>query len=86
MPKVGLIAMSGLRVCDSALLKRGLSFPSLASRATQIETLPSLGLLTLAALTPPECDIEYHEVRDLNNIPNNFDIVAISSLTATARN
>ena len=85
MPKVGLIAMSGLRVCDSALLDRGLSFPSLASRATQIEALPSLGLLTLAALTPPECDVEYHEVRDLNNVPNNFDIVAISSLTATAK-
>ncbi len=85
MPRIGLIALSGLRVCDTSLLERGLSFPSLASRATQIEALPSLGLLTLAALTPPEFEIEYHEVRDLENVPTHFDIVALSTLTATAK-
>lgn len=82
--------MSGLRVCDTSLLERGLSFPSLSSRASQIEALPSLGLLTLAALTPPECHVEYHEVRDLHDSPEftkfaDFDLVAISTLTATAK-
>lgn len=87
MPTIGFIAISGLRVCDSKLLERGLSFPALAGRARQIEALPSLGLLTLAALTPPEFDIEYLEVRDvdLDNLPTHFDIVALSTLTATAK-
>jgi hypothetical protein len=39
--KIGLIALSGLRLCDSELLEMGLSFPSLAGRAREIEALPS---------------------------------------------
>lgn len=87
MPKLGLIAISGLRVCDSSLLEAGLSFPALSGRARQIEALPSLGLLTLAALTPEEFDVEYLEVRDVDqdNLPKHFDLVALSTLTATAK-
>ncbi|SHI82307.1 Radical SAM superfamily enzyme YgiQ, UPF0313 family [Rubritalea squalenifaciens DSM 18772] len=87
MPKLGLIAISGLRVCDSSLLEAGLSFPALSGRARQIEALPSLGLLTLAALTPEEFDVEYLEVRDVDhdNLPAQFDIVALSTLTATSK-
>ena len=85
--KIGLIALSGLRLCDSELLEMGLSFPSLAGRAREIEALPSLGLLTLAGLTPQHIDLEYLEVRDVDqeNLPTHFDAVALSSLTATSK-
>jgi len=85
--KVGLIAISGLRVCDADILARGLSFPSLNGRAKEIEALPSLGLLTLAGMTPPEIEVEYLEVRDVDqdNLPTHFDAVALSTLTATAK-
>lgn len=85
--KVGLIAISGLRVCDADILAKGLSFPSLSSRAKEIEALPSLGLLTLAGMTPDVIDLEYLEVRDVDQeeIPTHFDAVAISTLTATAK-
>lgn len=85
--KIGLIALSGLRLCDSELLEMGLSFPSLAGRAREIQALPSLGLLTLAALTPKHIDLEYLEVRDVDqeNLPTHFDAVALSTLTATSK-
>jgi len=49
--------------------------------------LPSLGLLTLAGMTPGNVEVEYLEVRDVNRdgLPLDFDAVAISSLTATAK-
>ena len=39
---IGLIAISGLRLCDTDLLELGLSFPSVGRRAREIEALPSL--------------------------------------------
>jgi len=85
--RIGLIAISGLRVCDAEILAKGLSFPSLSGRAKDIEALPSLGLLTLAGMTPPEIELEYLEVRDVDqdNLPAHFDAVALSTLTATAK-
>ena len=79
--------MSGLRVCDPELLSLGLSFPGLNRRKQAIEALPSLGLLTLAGMTPDTISMEYLEVRDVNAdaLPQDFDAVAISSLTATAK-
>ena len=50
-----------------------------------IASLPSLGLLTLAGMTPPRHRCEYHEVKDireLDRLPDGFDLVAISSLSA----
>lgn len=84
--KIGFLAMSGLRLCDASLLELGLTFPGLARRKQAIEALPSLGLLTLAGLTPPSVEVEYIEVRDvrLETLPRDFDAVAISTLTATA--
>jgi len=84
---VGLIALSGLRVCHTDLLEMGLSFPSLAGRAREIEALPSLGLLTLGGLTPKHINLEYLEVRDVDhdNLPTHFDAVALSTLTATSK-
>ena len=57
--KLGFIALSGLRLCDAPLLALGMSFPDVQRRATEIQALPSLGLLTLAGMTPPEIDVEY---------------------------
>ena len=85
--KIGFIAMSGLRLCNPEVLALGLSFPGVARRAQAIEALPSLGLLTLAGMTPDSIEVEYLEVRDVNHdaLPLDFDAVAISSLTATAK-
>lgn len=85
--RIAFIAISGLRVCDAEILERGLSFPSLSERAKQIEALPSLGLLTLAGMTPGEIEVEYLEVRDVDqrDLPTRFDVVALSTLTATAK-
>lgn len=84
--KIGFIAMSGLRLCDAELLNLGLTFPGVARRKNAIEALPSLGLLTLAGMTPSHIKVQYLEVRDvdLDDLPKDFDAVAISTLTATA--
>jgi radical SAM superfamily enzyme YgiQ (UPF0313 family) len=83
--KLGFIALSGLRLCDAPLLALGMSFPDVQRRATEIQALPSLGLLTLAGMTPPEIGIEYLEIADLHGeLPTRFDAVALSTLTATA--
>jgi radical SAM superfamily enzyme YgiQ (UPF0313 family) len=85
--KIGFIAMSGLRLCNAELLELGLTFPGVARRKRAIESLPSLGLLTLAGMTPENIGMEYFEVRDVHrdDLPRDFDAVAISSLTATAK-
>ena len=85
--KIGFIAMSGLRLCNTELLELGLTFPGVARRKRAIESLPSLGLLTLAGMTPENIGMEYLEVRDVHrdDLPRDFDAVAISSLTATAK-
>lgn len=83
--KIALIAMSGIRVCDEELLRLGLTLPGFVERSKTIASLPSLGLLTLAALTSPEHDLEYIEITDLSEvekIPQGFDLVAISSYSA----
>ena len=85
--KIGLIAISGLRLCQPDLMDLGMSFPSVKRRAKEIEALPSLGLLTIAALTPPGVEVEYMEIRDvdLDELPLDFDAVALSTLTATSK-
>lgn len=82
---IGYIAMSGLRLADAELLELGLSFPAVARRAREIEALPSLGLLTLAGMSPPHIGAEYLEVRDISEVPDRFDAVALSTLTATSK-
>jgi radical SAM superfamily enzyme YgiQ (UPF0313 family) len=83
--KLGLIAMSGVRVRNEELLARGLTLPGFVERSKVIASLPSLGLLTLAGLTPREVEVEYLEVPDLaavDGVPREFDVVAISSFSA----
>jgi radical SAM superfamily enzyme YgiQ (UPF0313 family) len=83
--KLGLIAMSGVRAHNSELTALGLTLPGFVERNKVIASLPSLGLLTLAGLTPREIDVRYLEVADINDvsgIPEEFDAVAISSFAA----
>lgn len=82
---IGYMAMSGLRLVDADLLELGLSFPAVARRAREIEALPSLGLLTLAGMSPPHIGAEYLEVRELSEIPGRFDAIALSTLSATSK-
>jgi hypothetical protein len=83
--KIGLIAMSGIRVDTPELARAGLTMPGILERGKVIASLPTLSLLTLAALTPPDIELDYREVRDLaegGDLPMDYDLVAISSLTA----
>ena len=83
--KIGFIAMSGVRAWDPELLELGLSMPGFVERKEVIAQLPSLGLLTLAGLTPVADDVSYHEIFDFSRdaAPDiDFDLVAISSFTA----
>ena len=82
---IGLLALSGIRVVDSELLRLGLTLPGFVERSKTIASLPSLGLLTLAALTPKRHDVRYLEVPDpasLPALPDGFDLVALSSYSA----
>ena len=83
--KIGLIAMSGVRAVDPELVRLGMTLPGFVERGKTIAKLPSLGLLTLAGMTPPQHECEYLEVKDLRDLtvlPSHFDLVAISSLSA----
>src|SRR5213596_1532851 len=83
--RIGLIAMSGVRAHNEELTRLGLTLPGFVDRNRIIASLPSLGLLTLAGLTPRKFDIEYHEIADLRKLrelPTDFDLVAISTFTA----
>jgi radical SAM superfamily enzyme YgiQ (UPF0313 family) len=83
--KLGLIAMSGVRAHNPELTALGLTLPGFVERNKVIASLPSLGLLTLAGLTPAEVETRYLEVPDLKDVagvPEEFDVVAISSFSA----
>jgi radical SAM superfamily enzyme YgiQ (UPF0313 family) len=83
--RVGLIAMSGMRAVDPELVRLGLTLPGFVERGRTIASLPSLGLLTLAGMTPEQHQCEYLEVKELcslDALPDRFDLVAISSLSA----
>lgn len=83
--KIGFIAMSGVRAYNEELTRLGLTLPGFVERSKVIASLPSLSLLTLAALTPPELDVEYREIKDLGkeqDLPTGYDLVAISSFSA----
>jgi radical SAM superfamily enzyme YgiQ (UPF0313 family) len=85
MKSLGLVAMSGVRVVNPELINLGLTLPGFVERGKVIASLPTLGLLTLAGLTPDSWEISYHDVFDINKmgkVPGPFDLVAISSLAA----
>jgi len=85
--KIGLVAMSGIRVVDAQLLALGLTLPGFVERSKTIASLPSLGLLTLAGMTPRRHRVHYIEVDTLEDgaaLPDDLDLVAISSFSAQA--
>ena len=85
MKRIGLIAMSGVRAHNEELTQLGLTLPGFVDRNRIIASLPSLGLLTLAGLTPPQFAVEYHEIAELrkaDELPDHFDLVALSTFTA----
>lgn len=82
---IGLIAMSGIRAQNQELMQAGLTLPGFVERSKVIASLPSLSLLTLAGLTPAKHHVEYREVADLKqlpDLPDHYDLVAITSLSA----
>jgi len=80
--------MSGVRVYNQRLLDLGLTLPGFVERSKVIASLPSLGLLTIAAYTPENWKIEYLEIDEISEykiekiIEDKPDLIAISSLTA----
>jgi len=83
--KIALISMNGIRANDKELLRLGLNLPGFVERSRAIASLPSLGLLTLGALTPAEHEQTYIEVPDINEmaeLPAGFDLAAISCFSA----
>jgi len=83
--KIGFLAMSGLRAHDPKLLALGLTMPGILERGKVIATLPSLGLLYLAAVTPTGHDIHYFETEGDGKEPAEVydcDLVAISTFSA----
>src|SRR4051812_50118349 len=86
--RIALVAMSGIRACDPELLRLGLTLPGFVERSKTIASLPSLGLLTLAGMTPAEHEVSYVEVADIRDVaalPGPFDLVAISSFSAQVK-
>lgn len=86
--KIGFLALSGVRVVDPELIAMGINLPGFVERSKVIASLPSLGLLTLAGMTPDPHDIAYLDIPDVDapeiqaRLPGPFDVVAISSFTA----
>lgn len=84
--KIGFFAMSGVRAQNPRLVEMGLTLPGFVERKEVIASLPSLGLLTLAACTPSDTEVEYVEVEGFTKggeLPQGeWDLVAISSFSA----
>ncbi len=86
--KAVLVSMSGVRVYNKKPLDLGLTLPGFVDRSKVIASLPSLGLLTLAAHTPDNWEVIYKELdnytdAEIDDIINERpDIIAFSSLTA----
>lgn len=83
--KIGLLAMSGVRAHDQKLLELGLTLPGFVERSKVIASLPSLGLLYLAACTPAGHEVHYFEAENGDAAPADLfacDLVAISTFSA----
>ncbi len=88
MHKIALVAISGVRVKDQELAQVGLTLPGFIERSRVISSLPSLGLLTLAAHVPNNWECTYIEASESIDpaytriLTDGYDVVAISSLAA----
>src|SRR6185295_2273512 len=85
-----LLAMSVVRIRNEELARLGLTLPGFIERGRTIASLPSLGLLTIAAHTPPHWQLAYREMDAVTDAEiaaiaaAGYDVVAISSLSARA--
>ncbi len=88
-PHVALVSFTGFRIREEEMLELGMTLPGLKGRAEAIGRLPSLGLLTLAGMTPPAWTCSYHEQGVETDsllervLAENPTLVAISALTAS---
>ena len=82
--KICFLAMSGVRVKSEELAALGVTLPGFIRRGKVIASMPSLGLLTLAACTPKDIEIDYKEIEEVSQLEGmkEYDLVAISSFTA----
>lgn len=82
--KIGLLALCGIQVRTERITKLGVTLPGFVKRGKIIASLPSLPLLTIAALTPEDVEVEYVEIPDINQheVNPDFDLVAISTYSA----
>lgn len=82
--RIGLIALSGVRVKNPDLVRLGITLPGFIRRGEVIASLPSLGLFTVAGLTPPRHEVSYLEISDLRDVGELplFDLVGLSSFSA----
>ncbi|HUJ10818.1 MAG TPA: radical SAM protein [Verrucomicrobiae bacterium] len=83
--RIGLLAMSGVRTHDKRLLELGLTLPGFVERSRVVASLPSLGLLYLAACTPAGHELRYFEAESDGAEPIEVylcDLVAISTFSA----
>jgi radical SAM superfamily enzyme YgiQ (UPF0313 family) len=83
--KIGFLAMSGIRAHDPKLLELGLTLPGFVERSKTIASLPSLGLLYLAACTHRGHEVKYFEAESDRTEPLEIytcDLVAISTFSA----
>lgn len=86
--KIGFLAMSGVRVRDAELIELGLTLPEFVERSEVIASLPSLGLLYLAAVTPAGHALHYYEAESDGGEPEDVyscDLVAISTFSAQVK-
>lgn len=83
--KIGFLAMSGIRAHDPRLLELGLTLPGFVERSKTVASLPSLGMLQLAACTDREHEVKYFEAQSDRTAPPDIytcDLVAISTFSA----
>jgi radical SAM superfamily enzyme YgiQ (UPF0313 family) len=83
--RIGFLAMSGVRAHDPELLRLGLTLPGFLERGKIIASLPSLGLLYLAACTPEGHELHYFDAESDGAEPAavyTCDLVAISTFSA----
>ena len=82
--KIALIALSGVRAYNPELTALGLTLPGFVERGKTVAALPSLSLLTLAALTPDHHEVTYlevDEITELEELPD-CDLAALSTYSA----
>lgn len=83
--RVGLIAMSGTPIRDTGVAAIVSSSASLRARLAAVASLPSLGLLTVAAIASGYAEVEYLQCANpaqWHRLPGGFDLIGISSFSA----